>query len=1358
MSSSTSIGSFRDNGDLLQDLPAEISSLREVEDVADMKFSLQSDVAHLNHGAFGAVSDPMIELEKSIRSLAHSNPSHFYDHLCLPLVRESINEASLFFNGNVILQPNCTIALKSIVEIFDKSTVVARLTPIYGASTKLLTHMFPQHVTIEPGFFNEDSDDIIQCLDKAYEEKPFTVLFADHVASQTGRILPLRAVVEWCSAKTVISVIDGTQACWFDNNVWPDYYVMSTHKWLGNIKTCAVVRIEGNATVPEPVGISFGYPHPFDRHLWTGMLDYVPYIMLAKAIRVYRQHGKEMLRLSLNNMAEGVKILRLKPKLSLSVISPDDGQLEKLLERSGHPRTMCMIRVNRFEDNLQNALEKYGVCVSVKSLDGATYLRISSWVYNTRDDFVLLADFLQYRIRLNYGLGSTPELQSARKRLQILQTVEHQMNIEEKLYAQMTVDAFFHRAEILRHPLIFYYGHTAVFYMNKLVLGMYLSYEDKIDPELESLCAVGVDEMSWDDLTLGAWDETPQEQMLSQFTRVKEYRSKMMNLMRSMILDPSRELTLPITEDTIWWVFCMGIEHSRIHVETSSVIMAQLPLSMFNSTGDMWQISNERTSVREEVPVNRLVKVNGGTVRAGRALKNAFIFGWDNEFGKGKEVHLKDFEVSQMLVSNAEYEEFIDAGGFDKREYWSEDGWNWAHDKNYPRFWLHQGKGVTPKLRTLTQEIDMPYNWPVMCNNYEAEAFCNWKSTVLGKKVRMISHPEFLLLTDRSQSNDYNLNFQESGSACPVNKFCEALGVDGSPIYDVRGNLWQHSRSLLTVLPEFQVHPLYDDFSLPTIDGEHSFILGGSWTSLGNCAESNARYGFRRHFYQFAGIRYVCSENEDLDKPKKLVQGEAALALAENFLDFENPVFLNEQPVRNAMEEFGAFASQYVNDGDSVVVLNGSVGRITVEIAQNSSPSSILHTDPTANSLDAFLYAKENGSIRFDRTIEGNICKTEEVEFPPEWKEALTKMDISVKQVDTFRVTSDLCGEPRDVAIVDLVQVNKSICPRRGQIPPNLHVFVKPGGRLIIQCPFAEGQDISPPSIAGFNPLDSHMNYSHIFQETRRVHRYSNTHCFLYERLEEHNECISVSEEKETNPGLQYEQDEEIAKYMNFHFNDSEICGIPNFPVACSKVCLEACRKHNIPLSEVLDAGCGPGRLGISLSEAFQHVTAFDYSSKFLAAAKEHQTKNMTLLEADAHVVHTCPDVQGKKFNLIVGANLVDRMSNPRQWIQNSKKLLAEDGLLVIFSPFTWMKEFTKEENWLGGFRQDSEVVWSLQGLIRHAGPELCVCEPPSHIPLAIPNADGTVSYVYSQCVIFGRKGKKCDVSLTDINYNSLRC
>ena len=43
----------------------------------------------------------------------------------------------------------------------------------------------------------------------------------------------------------------------------------------------------------------------------------------------------------------------------------------------------------------------------------------------------------------------------------------------------------------------------------------------------------------------------------------------------------------------------------------------------------------------------------------------------------------------------------------------------------------------------------------------------------------------------------------------------------------------------------FKTDPFYTDFTLPTIDGFHNHILGGSFISLGNCYNFNGRYGFR---------------------------------------------------------------------------------------------------------------------------------------------------------------------------------------------------------------------------------------------------------------------------------------------------------------------------------------------------------------------------------------------------------------------------------------------------------------------------------------------------------------------------------
>jgi putative 4-mercaptohistidine N1-methyltranferase len=72
--------------------------------------------------------------------------------------------------------------------------------------------------------------------------------------------------------------------------------------------------------------------------------------------------------------------------------------------------------------------------------------------------------------------------------------------------------------------------------------------------------------------------------------------------------------------------------------------------------------------------------------------------------------------------------------------------------------------------------------------------------------------------------------------------------------------VWQWTRTPIMPFKGFEVHPLYDDFSVPTFDGRHNLMKGGSWISTGNEALESARYAFRRHFFQHAGFRTIIEE------------------------------------------------------------------------------------------------------------------------------------------------------------------------------------------------------------------------------------------------------------------------------------------------------------------------------------------------------------------------------------------------------------------------------------------------------------------------------------------------------------------
>ncbi|MBP6422004.1 MAG: SAM-dependent methyltransferase, partial [Propionivibrio sp.] len=96
----------------------------------------------------------------------------------------------------------------------------------------------------------------------------------------------------------------------------------------------------------------------------------------------------------------------------------------------------------------------------------------------------------------------TPNLSgkdAEKKRVEILDYFHATFDRYEQLFEALNCDeAYYEKPIALRHPLIFYLGHTATFFVNKLLLAGLI--EQRINPKFESMFAVGVDEMSWDDL------------------------------------------------------------------------------------------------------------------------------------------------------------------------------------------------------------------------------------------------------------------------------------------------------------------------------------------------------------------------------------------------------------------------------------------------------------------------------------------------------------------------------------------------------------------------------------------------------------------------------------------------------------------------------------------------------------------------------------------------------------------------------------------------------------------------------------------------------------------------------------------
>lgn len=438
---------------------------------------------------------------------------------------------------------------------------------------------------------------------------------------------------------------------------------------------------------------------------------------------------------------------------------------------------------------------------------------------------------------VNLSTGTIEEKRAEIKK-QFLQTYE----LDEKLFDLLKNKEFlYQQPNKLRHPLIFYYGHTATFFINKLVLANIL--ENRLNKDFESIFAIGVDEMSWDDLNSSNYKWPT-------FEEIKEYRNKVKEIVLDLI--ENMQFSLPINWDCAMWIILMGIEHENIHIETSSVLLRELDIK-YLIKDEIFEYSNEASN---EYPKNELLDVKGENIILQKDRNNPIFYGWDNEFSNHK-AFIKDFQASKYLVSNGEFLEFVKEGGYNNPEFFSTEGKNWLSYTNakYPTFWIKKDEEYF--LREINRVIPLPLNYPVDVNFYEAEAFCKYKSEKLGFEVRLPSEDEYYRLYDfvDAQNKEANIGLKQFNQS-RVDKY------KFDDFYDVAGNVWQWSLTPIYPFDGFVTHPIYDDFTTPTFDDRHALIKGGSFISLGNETLRSARYAFRKHFFQHAGFRYVKSSNE----------------------------------------------------------------------------------------------------------------------------------------------------------------------------------------------------------------------------------------------------------------------------------------------------------------------------------------------------------------------------------------------------------------------------------------------------------------------------------------------------------------
>lgn len=381
---------------------------------------LDPAVVFLNHGSFGSCPQPVLEFQQAIRVRMERQPVQFFVRDLEPLLDEARLALAKFIGAapdNLVFVPNATAGVNTVLRSlsFERGDEVIVTNHEYNACRNALEVVGAQCglqvVVAEVPFPLRSPAQIIEPILGAVTSRT-RLLLVDHITSQTGLIFPLEQIVAELASRGVDTLVDGAHAPgMIPLNLEPlgaAYYTGNCHKWLCAPKGAGFLYVRPDRQrLIRPLSISHGANSrrtDRSRHqiefAWTGTADPSPYLCVAESIRVMGSllpgGWPELMRHNRARALEGRGIiadaLQIEPPCPDSMI----GSLASFplpLGASAEPPASPL-----YSDPLQDALlREHRIEVPVIPWPSPPHrlLRISAQIYNSREQYVLLARALK---------------------------------------------------------------------------------------------------------------------------------------------------------------------------------------------------------------------------------------------------------------------------------------------------------------------------------------------------------------------------------------------------------------------------------------------------------------------------------------------------------------------------------------------------------------------------------------------------------------------------------------------------------------------------------------------------------------------------------------------------------------------------------------------------------------------------------------------------------------------------------------------------------------------------------------------------------------------------------------------------
>jgi gamma-glutamyl hercynylcysteine S-oxide synthase len=331
-----------------------------------------------------------------------------------------------------------------------------------------------------------------------------------------------------------------------------------------------------------------------------------------------------------------------------------------------------------------------------------------------------------------------------------------------------------------------------------------------------------------------------------------EIRGRVLARLAATDLDPSH----PLLRDG--YVYRMVLQHEYQHNETILQTL-QLKQGQPYSPAARFQVPPRSREGSAAAGRGGMVRFPGGVVDVGTNDRSA---AYDNERPR-HQVRLEPFWIDVNPVTNGDFVTFIDAGGYQTREFWSHAGWEWVtRERVYaPKYWDRVDGVWVSRSMDRTGPV-APSSAVSHVSFYEAEAFARF----VGKRLPTELEWEAAASWDPSTGTKRSFPWGEqppskelanvdqlSFGTAPVGSYPRNVSPIGC--YGMIGDVWEWTASDFLPYPGFESFP-YREYSEAFFGTEYKVLRGGSWATRPGAIRNTFRnwdYPIRRQI--FSGLR-----------------------------------------------------------------------------------------------------------------------------------------------------------------------------------------------------------------------------------------------------------------------------------------------------------------------------------------------------------------------------------------------------------------------------------------------------------------------------------------------------------------------